>query len=287
LAWVTLAPGSLPFFSCSGRKPGSTAKGKKRWQVDLKIYKLDLHVHTVLSPCTEIAEMTPRAIVRAALDRGLDMIAVCDHNSARNTAATRRAAEGSGLTVIPGVEITTSEEVHILGLFPTESDAEAVQEEVYARLFGQNDENVFGYQVVVDEYDQVEDLDERLLIGATTLSAEKVVRLIHDGHGLAVASHVDRAGFGIFSQLGFIPEGLQLDALEISKRAGLDSIRTRYPQCRDYPVITSSDAHCLEDVGAAVTVAMMAEPSFQELTKALGNRDGRRILELKTRGDVL
>ena len=169
----------------------------------------------------------------------------------------------------------------------SDSDAEAVQEEVYARLFGQNDENVFGYQVVVDEYDQVEDLDERLLIGATTLSAEKVVRLIHDCHGLAVASHVDRAGFGIFSQLGFIPEGLQLDALEISKRAGLDSIRTRYPQCRDYPVITSSDAHCLEDVGAAVTVAMMAEPSFQELEKALGNRDGRRILELKTRGDVL
>jgi len=231
--------------------------------------------------------MTPRAIVRAALDRGLDMIAVCDHNSARNTAATSRAAEGTGLMVIPGVEITTSEEVHILGLFPSDSDAEAVQEEVYGRLFGQNDEKVFGYQVVVDEHDQVEDLDERLLIGATTLSAEKVVRLIHNCHGLAVASHVDRAGFGIFSQLGFIPEGLQLDALEISKRASLDSIRTRYPQCRDYPVITSSDAHCLEDVGAAVTVAMMAEPSFKELEKALGHRDGRRIMELKIRGDVL
>jgi PHP family Zn ribbon phosphoesterase len=231
--------------------------------------------------------MTPRAIVRAALDRGLDMIAVCDHNSARNTAATSRAAEESGLKVIPGLEITTSEEVHILGLFPSDSDAEAVQEEVYAHLFGQNDENVFGCQVVVDEHDQVEDLDERLLIGATTLNAEKVVRLIHDRHGLAVASHIDRAGFGIFSQLGFIPEGLELDALEISKKTDLDSIRARYPQCRDYPVITSSDAHYLEEVGAAVTLAMMAEPSFEELGKALGNSDGRRIMELRTRSGGL
>lgn len=213
------------------------------------------------------------------------MIAVCDHNSARNTAATRRAAEGTGLTVIPGVEITTSEEVHILGLFPSDSDAEAVQEEVYARLYGQNDEKVFGYQVVVDEHDQVEDLDERLLIGATTLSAEKVVRLIHEHHGLAVASHVDRSGFGIFSQLGFIPEGLQLDALEISKRAGMDSVCEKYPQCRDFPIITSSDAHSPQDVGAAVTLAMMAEPSFEELGKALGNRDGRKIVELNTRSD--
>ena len=215
------------------------------------------------------------------------MIAVCDHNSARNTAATRRAAEGTGLTVIPGVEITTSEEVHILGLFPADSDAEAVQEEVYARLVGQNDEKVFGYQVVVDEHDQVEDLDERLLIGATTLNAEKVVRLIHDCRGLAVASHVDRSGFGIFSQLGFIPDGLQLDALEISKRAGLESVCEKYPQCRDFPIITSSDAHSPEDVGAAVTLAMMAEPSFEELGKALGNRDGRRIVELRTRSDGL
>ena len=140
IGWVTVAPGSVPCIAVPAGNRVQRQKARRGRQVDLKIYRLDLHVHTVLSPCTEIAEMTPRAIVRTALDRGLDMIAVCDHNSARNTAATRRAAEGSGLTVIPGIEITSSEEVHILGLFPTESDAEAVQEEVYARLFGQNDE---------------------------------------------------------------------------------------------------------------------------------------------------
>ena len=88
--------------------------------------------------------MTPAAIVRTAVDKGLNMIAVCDHNSARNTDATRRAAQGTGLTVIPGLEITTSEEVHILGLFPRQEEADAMQEEVYARLPGENDEETKG-----------------------------------------------------------------------------------------------------------------------------------------------
>jgi 3',5'-nucleoside bisphosphate phosphatase len=252
---------------------------KRRLLVDLRIFRLDLHIHTVLSPCTEIADMTPRAIVQAALARDLDMIAICDHNSARNVAATRRAAERTGLTVIPGIEITASEEVHILGLFASDEEVLGVQEEVYGRLYGENDEDVFGFQVVVDEDDLVEDLDKRLLIGATTLSTERVVKLIHEFRGLAVASHVDRSGFGIFSQLGFIPPGLQLEALEVSKRSDFERVRVRYPQCGDYPLITSSDAHYLADIGAAVTLARMAEPTFDELRKAMAGEDGRGIVD--------
>ncbi len=244
----------------------------------LKTYNLDLHIHTVLSPCTEIADMTPRAIVDIALEQGLDVIAICDHNSARNTAATRRATRGSGLTVIPGMEITTSEEVHLLGLFPSDEAAAAGQEEVYARLYGQNQDEVFGYQVVVDEHDQVEDLDQRLLISATTLSCERVVQLIHDRGGLAIASHVDRQGFGIFSQLGFIPKTLKLDALEISKRMDFDTAREKYPQCRDWTLVTSSDAHRPAEIGAAFTVMKLAEPTFDELRKALAGRDGREVM---------
>lgn len=254
-------------------------KMKRGGQVDLRIYRLDLHIHTVLSPCTDIAEMTPKAIVRTACEKGLDAIAICDHNSARNTAATGRAAANRGLTVIPGMEITSSEEVHILGLFPSDEDAEAAQDEVYARLYGENDEDVFGCQIVVDEEDQVEDMDQRLLISATTLSAEKVVDLIHRFSGLAIASHVDRQGFGIFSQLGFIPDTLKFDALEISKRTDFDAVRKRFSQCRDFALITSSDAHFLSDVGTAETRMLMAEPSFQELRKALAGMEGRRILE--------
>ncbi|MEJ2715772.1 MAG: PHP-associated domain-containing protein [Deltaproteobacteria bacterium] len=242
---------------------------------------MDLHIHTVLSPCTEIAEMTPIAIVRTAAERGLDMIAICDHNSARNTAATRRAGKSRGLTVIPGIEVTSSEEVHILGLFPSDEDAAALQDEIYSRLPGANDEEIFGYQVVVDEHDQVEDLDTRLLIGATTLSAERVVESIHDFHGLAVAAHVDREGFGLFSQLGFIPPGMKLEALEISRRTDYETARNRFRQCHGYTMITGSDAHFLEEIGVVSTRARMAEPSFEELKKALAREGGRGILELE------
>jgi 3',5'-nucleoside bisphosphate phosphatase len=245
----------------------------------LRVFRFDLHIHTVLSPCTEIADMTPRAIVKAALERGLDMIAICDHNSARNTAATMRCGQANGLTVIPGVEITSSEEVHFLGLFGTAETAESVQEEIYSHLYGENNEDAFGYQVVVDEEDQVEDLDQRLLIGATTLSAERVVGLIHRFGGLALASHVDRSGFGIFSQLGFIPDTLSLDALEYSRHTDIDGVRAKYPQTRGYPLITSSDAHCLQDIGAALTRALMAEASLQELRLALQGTAGRKILQ--------
>ena len=255
-------------------------------QVDLNILKLDLHIHTVLSPCTEIADMTPRAIVRTALERDLDMIAVCDHNSARNVAATGRAALGSRLTVIPGMEICSVEEVHFLGLFPTNEAAAEAQEEVYGHLFGVNQESVFGCQVVVDEFDLVEDLDNRLLISSTTLRAEKVVDLIHGFGGLALACHIDRHAYSIFNQLGFIPSGLKLDALEVSRRTDFDSVRKRYHQCADYVLVTSLDAHYLEDIGAAYTLVKMAEPTFEELKKALAREDGRQVLEGRRREKV-
>lgn len=223
--------------------------------------------------------MTPRAIVDTAIQRGLDVIAICDHNSARNTAATRRAAEGTGLFVIPGIEITTSEEAHIVGLFPSDAEAETAQEELYARLHGENDEEALGYQVVVNEHDEVEDLDKRLLIGATTLSAEKVADLIHTRNGLAIAAHIDRQGFGIFSQLGFIPEDLELDALEVSKRSDFEAVRQKFRQSRDYTLVTSSDAHYLKDIGTVYTVALLAEPTLRELAMALKREGGREIVK--------
>lgn len=223
--------------------------------------------------------MTPRAIVETSMAAGLDMIAICDHNSSRNTAATRRAAQEKPLVVVPGIEVTSAEEVHIVGLFPSDVAAQGMQDEIYARLLGENDEEVFGYQVVVDENDEVEDLDQRLLVGATTLTTERVVKLIHQMNGLAVASHVDRQGFGIFGQLGFIPPDLELDALEVSRHSDFDTIRAQYPQTRGYTLITSSDAHFLDDIGTAATLVRMAEPTFEELSKALAGRDGREVVQ--------
>ena len=175
------------------------------------MYALDLHTHTCLSPCAEL-DMHPAGLVGAAVRATLDAVAVCDHNSAENIAATQRAGRSGSLAVIPGMEVTSEEEVHILGLFPDLESALAMQSRVYRSLPGRNDPDVFGMQVVADEYAQVLGFNDCLLSGATTMSVEKVVSSIHGVGGIAVASHVDRERFGIIGQLGMIPAGLAREA---------------------------------------------------------------------------
>jgi PHP family Zn ribbon phosphoesterase len=236
----------------------------------MKELRADLHIHTCLSPCAEL-EMVPTAIVKEARSRGLDVIGICDHNSAENVAAVARAGKRESVSVIPGIEITTREEVHILGLFGAEKDVLGIQALVYANLAGENDQDTFGPQVVVDEWDDVTGLNTKLLIGATVLPLEDVVEAIHDFGGLAIAAHIDREGFGILGQLGFIPPGVTFDALEISPRA-------TFREWEDYPVVTSSDAHVLRDIGKSSTRFMANEGSVEEIGKALVKEGGRKAV---------
>jgi len=232
--------------------------------------RADLHVHTCLSPCGDPL-MVATAIVRQAKEVGLDMIGICDHNSAENIAALVKAGAREGLTVIPGMEICSSEEVHILGLFAGEQDVLRMQEVVYDNLPGENHEDAFGPQTIVDEWDNVIGSNARLLIGATTLTLEQVVDAIHNEQGLAIASHVDRERFSLVGQLGFVPKGLALDAVEVSRPA---SAKRSY----DYPVVISSDAHFLEDVGSNCTCLEIEEESVEEIRKALRREMGRKVI---------
>lgn len=241
------------------------------------MYALDLHTHTCLSPCAEL-DMHPAGLVSAAVRATLDAVAVCDHNSAENIAATQRAGRSEGLSVIPGMEVTSEEEVHILGLFPDLESALAMQSRVYRSLPGRNDPDVFGMQVVADEFAQVLGFNECLLSGATTMSVERVVSLIHDVGGVAVASHVDRERFGIIGQLGMIPAGLALDGLEVSTRTSLPAARARYAREGDCPLLCNSDAHEPKDVGRALTYMLLQEPTPAEVRMALAGRNGRTIL---------
>ena len=231
--------------------------------------RADLHIHTCLSPCGE-AEMVPTAVVRRARAVGLDMIAVCDHNSAENVAAVAKAGRREAVALIPGIEVTSREEVHLLGLFKSEEEALNMQALVYESLAGENDDKAFGPQTIVDDRDRVVGVNTRLLLGATALSLEQVVEAIHALGGLAIASHVDRQSFGLIGHLGFVPEGLQLDALEVSPGASLD-------KWDDFPVITSSDAHSLKDIGKSFTSFFAQEASIEEIGKALRQENGRRI----------
>lgn len=244
----------------------------------LKLFNCDLHIHTCLSPCGDL-DMHPQALVDKALAAHLDVIAICDHNASENVPYVMEAARGKNVKIIPGMEITSSEEVHLIALFESLTDLSTIQETVYQHLTGINDENRFGMQVIVNETGEVEGFNDKLLIGATDLPLNTIVNHVHERNGLAIASHIDRESFSVLSQLGFIDESFRFDALEISSLLDLKQARRVYASLDQYTFITSSDAHDLKDIGKVFTKIMMDEPSLAELKMAFQHQNGRFILE--------
>jgi PHP family Zn ribbon phosphoesterase len=243
----------------------------------LKSFEADLHIHTCLSPCCETS-MSPRRIVEQAKLRGLDIIGICDHNSAENVACAKKVGEKEGLAVIGGMEITSQEEVHILALFDEENHLFELANLIYENLPGVNDERVFGEQIVVDENDEVLGFNKRLLIGATVLPLHQIVDRIHSLSGLVIASHIDRESFSIIGQLGFIPDGLELDGLEVSPRLSLKKARLKFGEAFHFSLVTFSDAHTLEDIGKSFTSLLIEEANIKEIGKALFGEDGRKVV---------
>lgn len=241
----------------------------------LKPYKADLHIHTCLSPCADL-KMSPRAIAERAKTEEIDILGICDHNSAENVPALIKAARKFKIFVLPGLEITSQEEVHILALFDKPESAYKMQEIIYQNLPGENDEEAFGMQVVVNENGEVLRFNNKLLIGASTLSIEEVVQAIHSLDGLAIAAHIDREGFSLIGQLGFIPPHLELNALEISPHISYrDAMDKFHPHL---PLTCSSDAHFLEEIGRCSTSFYIEKATTQEIKMAFLNRKGRKIL---------
>jgi len=254
----------------------------------MKRVAADLHVHTVLSPCAA-RDMTPPGIVHGALQKGLGMIAVCDHNCAGNveavaTAARAAAAAGSPpLTVIAGMEITTAEEAHVLGLFPDARAARAAAEEVLAGLppwralarGGSSAGMRSPEQEIVDASGAVVEVEQKMLSAASAFALSETVDLIHRHGGLAVAAHMDRRSFSVPSQLGFLPPDVPFDALEISA-AGVSRGRAAAFESHGLPLVTSSDSHFLDDIGVSSTALDVEEATFAELALALAGREGRR-----------
>lgn len=241
-------------------------------------FRADLHIHTCLSPCAELS-MTPANIVEKAASLGINIIAISDHNSAENVPPAVNLAQKKGITVIAGMEITSAEEVHILGLFGRIEDSMKMQSIVYESLQpGENDEDAFGMQVVVNEEDEVLEFNKRLLIGATSLSVKKIIELVHEFNGLAIASHIDREGFGIIGQLGFISPDLEFDALEISRRTPPDKALALFGEYRGFPWIRSSDSHRIEDVGKSSSGFVMEHATFDEMRLAFRGIEGRKIV---------
>jgi PHP family Zn ribbon phosphoesterase len=230
----------------------------------------DLHIHTALSPCAS-KEMTPPAIVREALRKGVQMIAICDHNTAGNVGTTQKAAVGY-LTVIAGIEITTIEEVHVLGLFPSLEEASSTAREVLNTLpdAGRDETQPF-----LDDIGRITGWEEKMLYGSSSFMLDETVQLIKRHSGLAIASHVDRQAFSVIGQLGFFPDNVEFDAIEVSP-AGVAARKHEYFMSLDKPIITASDSHYIDDIGSSCTRLAILEPSYTELAGAIHGIEGRR-----------
>jgi PHP family Zn ribbon phosphoesterase len=208
----------------------------------------DFHIHSALSPCAD-DDMTPNNIVNMACLKKLDIIAITDHNSAANLEAVLNCARGRDILVVPGMEVETMEEVHVLCLFPGLYEALRMQEVVYGALPGlRNQESIFGRQLIFNEHDDIIGCESRLLLTATKLSMDDVFNIVRDMEGAAIPAHVDRGAYSVISNLGMIPENLGIKHVETSKKCNIEEFKKRYPHVCNYKLIKTSDAHSLGNI---------------------------------------
>jgi hypothetical protein len=224
-------------------------------------FRADCHIHSCLSPCGDLAS-SPTAIVERAVDAGLDLIALTDHNSALNCPTFAHAAARAGIAALFGIEATTREEVHALCLFETVEAALELGETIYAAL---PDIPVvperFGDQVYVDAEEMILGEVEKHLIYAADYSIDELLEMTLSAGGLFIPAHIERPANSIYSQLGFLPEA-PYSAVEVTKWPTL-------LDTRGLPVISDSDAHFLDGIGQRSFTFEAPRPDFRGLKAAL------------------
>jgi 3',5'-nucleoside bisphosphate phosphatase len=177
-----------------------------------------------------------------------------------------------------GAEVTTKEEVHCLAFFENSDALHTFQEFLDDNLPDiQNDPSLFGYQLQVDDTEVIIYEERKLLTNAISKSISDVEYLVHSLNGLFIPAHIDRKKNSIYSQLGFIPEKMHPEALEISRAIRVEQYRNEYPEIREYPLIRCSDAHYPEQIGTAMTEFHIEHASFAEIRMALKGANGRKI----------
>ena len=206
----------------------------------MKLY-YDFHIHSALSACAD-DDMTPGNIVNMARLKGLDVIAVTDHNSVRNAGAAVRAGERVGLHVLPGMEVQTAEDVHVLCLFPALEAAEEVAVYIYKNLPDiKNRADIFCRQLLFDDEDNVVGEEERMLANSAGVSMDRLFDAVLGVGGVCVPAHIDRPSYSVISNLGFFPPDLPTGYVEISGNPD-DAFGNMY---ENYGILRNSDAHSL------------------------------------------
>jgi PHP family Zn ribbon phosphoesterase len=232
-------------------------------------FAVDLHIHTALSPCGD-EDMTPNNIVNMALLKGLDLIAVTDHNCCANLQAVMDAGKNKGLMVIPGIEVQSKEEVHLICLFKKIEQAQEFGTLIYESLPEiLNNEDLFGRQLILDASDKIIGKVDKLLLSSCNYSVNEIFQLVRKYDGICIPAHVDRTSYSIISNLGFIPADLEVKIIEISKKTTVESLLSKMPFLKKYKLLTSSDAHYLWDISEREVFIDMEYISSSQLFKAL------------------
>lgn len=213
----------------------------------MKLY-YDFHLHSCLSPCGD-NEMTPYNLVNMAKILGFDIIALTDHNTCRNCRAAVKVGEKIGLPVIPGMELCTSEEIHVVCLLPDCDAADAFGAYIRETMPSvKNRPEIFGDQRVMDDADTILDTEDLLLTTASSISIIDVPALVRAYGGVCFPAHIDRSSFSVLSSLGDFPPELDVTAFELTPSAKEEDYLEKYPATRGKLILRDSDAHYLENM---------------------------------------
>jgi PHP family Zn ribbon phosphoesterase len=243
----------------------------------MKRYYYDLHIHSCLSPCAD-NDNTPNNIAGMASLSGLNLVALTDHNTCKNCPAFFKAAEKYGIVPIAGMELTTSEDIHVVCLFETLSEALKFDDKLQEyRVFIKNRPDIFGEQPIVDGEDEVIGYEENLLPNATSLSVEDVPELVKSFGGICYPAHIDRESYSILSSLGDFPPELKVGAYELTPRADGDFYSENYKSIIGKRSVRSSDAHYLTDMREKEFYFDLEENSAIALIDYLKNNSKKEV----------
>lgn len=243
----------------------------------MNIYKADLHTHTLLSPCGDL-DMTPNYIIELALQRGIDIIGITDHNTTLHCKLADQYSHNRDIFVLCGAEVTTKEEAHCLAFFENFEILDEFQKFLDQHLPNiPNSPDFFGDQVQIDEEMNIIYEEPRLLTSALDVNIEIIAAKVKSLNGIFIPAHIDKLKYSVISQLGFIPFDIDYDAVEISEHGNKEEIIKQQPYLFNRTFIRSSDAHFPDKIGTVTCYFEMETRSFNEIRKALHHEEGRAV----------
>ena len=235
----------------------------------MREYRYDLHVHSCLSPCGD-SDMTPNNLVQMALLSGCEILAITDHNTCRNAPAVLEAGERNGLLVLPGMELCTSEEAHVVCLFETLEGALDFDRYVYEHMpHVKNKPEIFGQQPILDGSDEQVGEEENLLLVSSFIGVDQVVELTAQYGGVAFPAHVDRDSYSVIASLGAIPPEAGFTAAELTRECDAEEYVKLHPELEGLALFRDSASHYLETLAGDPWTLALPERSVKAVLDAV------------------